>query len=94
MIKTIKALINKKCEIKLLESVKVKKEKKAIVTFLDDDIDFDKLDNNKMAELSIKSLEEDWNSEADSRWDKVSKYRGFLKGINTDVKRENDRKIK
>jgi hypothetical protein len=73
MLKTVKAKINKKGEVKLLEPIKVDKEKNAIVTVLDDEIDLTEPTTIEMASLSEKSLEEDWNSEADSRWDSILK---------------------
>ena len=87
MLKTVKAKINKKGEVRLLEPLKIDHEKNAIVTILDDEIDWNEPAVNETALLSEtalskywnrpeeeeawKDLVEDWNSEADSRWDKI-----------------------
>lgn len=71
MLRTVKATINKKGEVKLLEPLKIDNEKNAIVTVLDDEIDLTESTTMEMASLSEKSLAEDWNSEADSRWDSI-----------------------
>ena len=90
MLKTVKAKINKKGEVRLLEPLKVDHESNAIVTILDDDeIDRGEPSVNETALLSEaalskywdrpeeeeawKNLAEDWNSEADSRWDTLLK---------------------
>lgn len=73
MLRTVKAKINKEGEVKLLEPIKVDKEKNAIVTVLDDEVDLTESSTMEMASLSEESLKEDWNSDADSRWDSVLK---------------------
>lgn len=52
MLKTVKAKINKKGEVKLLEPIKIDSEKNAIVTVLDDEIDWSKPIFNETALLS------------------------------------------
>ena len=71
MLKTVKAKINKKGEVRLLEPLKVDHEKNAIVTILDEEIDLNDQNSNDLIVLNEKSLAEDWNSEADTRWDKI-----------------------
>ena len=73
MLKTVKAKINKKGEVRLLEPLKVDHESNAIVTILDDEIDLNEQNTNELIVLNEKSLAEDWNSEADSRWDTLLK---------------------
>ncbi|MEO8209001.1 MAG: hypothetical protein ABI840_00455 [bacterium] len=73
MLRTVKAKINKNGEVKLLEPIKIDAEKNAIVTVLDDEIDLIESSTMEMAKLSEKSLAEDWDSEADSRWDSILK---------------------
>lgn len=69
MLKTIKAKVNSKGEVKLLERLKLTKEMNAILTILEDEFQETELTPTDMAALIEKSLAEDWNSEADSRWD-------------------------
>ena len=45
--------------------------KNAIVTILVDVIDLNDQNTNELIVLNEKSLAEDWNSEADTRWDKI-----------------------
>lgn len=71
MLKTVKAKINKKGEVRLLEPLKFDHEKNAIVTILDDDFDLNDQNTNELIVLNEKSLGEDWNSESDVRWDKI-----------------------
>lgn len=71
MLKTVKAKINKKGEVRLLEPIKVDHERNAIVTILDDEIGLNDQNTNELNVLNEKSLAEDWNSEADKRWDKI-----------------------
>jgi len=71
MLKTVKAKINKKGEVRLLEPIKVDHERNAIVTILDDDFDLNDQNTNELIVLNEKSLGEDWNSESDVRWDKI-----------------------
>ena len=71
MLKTVKAKINKKGEVRLLEPLKFDHEKNAIVTILDEEIDLNDQNSNDLIVLNEKSLVEDWNSEADKRWDKI-----------------------
>lgn len=73
MLKTVKAKINKKGEVRLLEPLKFDHEKNAIVTILDDDFDLNYQNTNELIVLNEKSLGEDWNSESDSRWDTLLK---------------------
>ena len=71
MLKTVKAKINKEGEVRLLEPLKIDHEKNAIITILDDEIDLNDQNANELIVLNEKSLAEDWNSEADTRWDKI-----------------------
>jgi len=73
MLKTVKAKINKNGEVRLLEPIKVDHESNAIVTILDEEIDLNDQNTNDLIVLNEKSLAEDWNSEADSRWDTLLK---------------------
>ncbi len=69
MLKTVKAKINKKGEVKLLEPVKVDNEKNAIVTILDDDIDWNESLANETALLSEPSLSKYWSRpEEEEAW--------------------------
>lgn len=73
MLKTVKAKINKEGEVRLLEPLKIDHEKNAIITILDDEIDLNDQNANELIVLNEKSLAENWNSEADSRWDTLLK---------------------
>ena len=73
MLKTVKAKINKEGEVRLLEPLKIDHEKNAVITILDDEIDLNDQNANELIVLNEKSLAEDWNSEADSRWDTLLK---------------------
>lgn len=73
MFKTLKAKINSKGEVELLEPIKLKKESNAILTILEDEIGAGETDTNELIILNEKSLSEDWNSKSDSRWDTILK---------------------
>jgi len=66
MIKTVKAKIRKNGKVELLEPVYLTEDKDALLTIIETD-EFE----NESALLSEKSLAEDWNSKADSRWDEI-----------------------
>lgn len=69
MLKTVKAKINKRGEIKLLEPLKVDKEVNAIITVLDDEIDGSKPIANETAMLSEVALSKYWDRpEEDEAW--------------------------
>ncbi len=62
----IKAKVRKNGKVGLLEPVNLKEDMDAILTIIEKDEN-----ENECAILSEKSLGEDWNSEADSRWDNI-----------------------
>ncbi len=69
MLKTVKARINKKGEVKLLEPLKVDKETNAIVTIFDDEIDWNKPIPNETALVSEAALSKYWDRpEEDEAW--------------------------
>jgi hypothetical protein len=69
MLRTVKAKINKKGEIRLLEPLKIDKERNAIVTILDDEIDWSKPNANETALLSETALSKYWDRpEEDEAW--------------------------
>ncbi|MDQ3020556.1 MAG: hypothetical protein M3R36_08305 [Bacteroidota bacterium] len=69
MLRTVKAKINKKGEVKLLEPIKIDAEMNAIVTVLDDEIDWSKPIVNETALLSEAVLSKYWDRpEEDEAW--------------------------
>lgn len=69
MLKTIKAKINIKGEVKLLEPVDIDNEKNAIVTILEDDLDWNEPTANETVLLSEPSLSKYWDRpEEDEAW--------------------------
>lgn len=69
MLKTVKAKINKKGEVRLLEPVNVDKDTNAIVTVLDDETDISKPIANETALLSEAVLSKYWDRpEEDEAW--------------------------
>lgn len=67
MLQTLRAIIDKKGKIRLLEKVELKKEHKVLVTILGKDAVFDQ--DNETALLSEQALAKDWmRSEEDEAW--------------------------
>ncbi|MFZ1322420.1 MAG: hypothetical protein WAT71_12770 [Ignavibacteria bacterium] len=71
MQKTFKVKINSKGEIKLLEPIRITKDTNAILTIIDEESNDNDLNEKDLISLNELSLAEDWNSEADMRWDKI-----------------------
>lgn len=69
MLKSVKAKIDKEGKVKLLEPIKIEIEKNAIVTILDNDVDWSKPLTNETASLSEPSLSKYWSRpEEDEAW--------------------------
>lgn len=69
MLKTVKAKINKEGVVRLLEPLKIDHEKNAIVTILDDEIDWSEPSVNETALLSEAALSRYWNRpEEEDAW--------------------------
>ncbi len=66
MLKSIRAKIDKEGNVKLLERIDIKIEKDAIVTILDNDLDWS---DNETASLSELTLSKYWNrTEEEEAW--------------------------
>ncbi|MCF7809466.1 hypothetical protein K9N50_00610 [bacterium] len=67
MLKSIEAVIYKDGRIKLKDKIRLEKSRRAIVTILDEDVDFPETDEITL--LSEEALAKDWNrKEEDEAW--------------------------
>lgn len=70
MLKTVRAVIDARGRVRLLEPVHVTGERAALVTILDADTDRPSGDAGEEALLSEQALAEDWNrAEEDAAWE-------------------------
>ncbi len=69
MAKTVKAVVDERGHIRLLEPLELHASQRVLVTVLEDEPEADKRDVSETALLSEAALAEDWNrAEEDEAW--------------------------